>query len=258
MRRGPDLPLALPLVSSSVQVRICRFGLTFSMAGLALAACLPDLRTDRMPSKERCPPGVVIGDAPTEAAVGCGETGPARAGPGRGGCFRPCSQNSDCDDGSEACRDGLCRWVGCSDDSQCQRVFGDGYICPHRQGADPIQCARACADDEDCDVGIPLADADNARCSEGSCAYAGCNSDAECSGTFGEGYFCGRRGTAPAGCSLGCDAAEDCFDRLYPAQAVPVLERYDCVDGACVLLGCRTDEECAAGRLCRSLAPTGT
>lgn len=43
-------------------------------------------------------------------------------------CANACSTGDDCG-AFQACVEGACLWVGCSDDDECQGVHGEGYVC---------------------------------------------------------------------------------------------------------------------------------
>ena len=101
-------------------------------------------------------------------------------------------------------------------------------------------CVKSCSDVSDCvPVGADaIHDADNYRCSDGSCVYSGCNSDTECNEAYpAMSYVCHSTGCLPA-----CETAADCaFDSPDADE-----DNYTCDNGACVYLGCLADDECSS------------
>jgi len=110
-------------------------------------------------------------------------------------CQQSCDAAADCGSGTPAfdannyaCEGGLCRYVGCRDDAECESSFGAGYGCFDRDPPPtplplPVataNCVRRCAGAADCATDSGAFGADNYACDAGACVYRGCNDDAEC------------------------------------------------------------------------------
>ena len=209
------------------------------------------------------PPGTDAAFPPgTDAAVPPGTDAGSRvdAGPPARFCRASCVAPADCpppgglalyapDD--YACEAGVCRWLGCDDDSECRAAFGRmDYAC-RDQGGLP-QCVQTCASSASCGSGSGAFDADNYECSAGVCSYLGCNTDAECVATFSDSRYVCRRVEPPAlglpvpvaerNCVLGCTTRSDC----RTASPVADEDNYECREGACIYTGCNDDGECRA------------
>ena len=116
-------------------------------------------------------------------------------------------------------------------------------------------CRQTCSTASDCVVASAGAafDADNYACESGTCAYKGCNDDAECESTFKSTNYVCRAQDGLKSCVKRCAAAADC---ATPSAAYDA-DNYACEAGGCRYKGCNTDAECAsttAGTVCRLLA----
>ena len=145
------------------------------------------------------------------------------------------------------CDEGICKYSGCTSDSECQTI-GD-YVCrdSHNTGI-PI-CERACNTPVDCDLGSAPYDSDNYQCTSGVCIYRGCNSDSECS-ALGD-YGCHDLGADHPFCVPNCSTNTDCDLGLLPYDN----DNYECTTEVfCQYTGCNSDQECDSymdGYLCR-------
>jgi hypothetical protein len=135
-------------------------------------------------------------DAECQDSLGAGG-GTWRCADGPGGlrqCAEACTAPSDCATGAPvtsadnyACEAGLCRYLGCLGDAECQDTFGGtggSYRCAPLAGGVP-SCLEACTRAADCAGMAASVDEDNYACEEGVCTYLGCRSDAECAADFG-------------------------------------------------------------------------
>jgi len=112
-------------------------------------------------------------------------------------CNRACSDASACGAATSMlyrpenyeCTDGICEYLGCSADEECQVDLAQ----PDSRCVDtsPIpSCASPCEVPADCTVAgaATLQDEDNYACERGSCVWLGCLSDSECA--YLPGYVC--------------------------------------------------------------------
>lgn len=100
-------------------------------------------------------------------------------------CAMACATPADCNLGSAPydtdnylCTNSVCVYQGCNSDSECQAL--GNYLCRTTGGVGATYCQPACATPADCNLGSAPYDADNYLCTNGVCAYQGCNSDTEC------------------------------------------------------------------------------
>ena len=157
-------------------------------------------------------------------------------------CLPACSSKADCslgvdayDEDNYACVEGGCVYVGCKSDDECQSL--GGYVC--RETAGFSVCIPPCDVTADCDLGLAPYDSDNYECVRGGCNYTGCLSDAECSalGTFS----CAPPIEGTRYCAPACATVTDCVQ----AGEAFNEDNYACDAGACVYLGCHSDQECS-------------
>ncbi|MFW5920240.1 MAG: hypothetical protein ACOCUS_00270 [Polyangiales bacterium] len=202
------------------------------------------------------------GDGGDRTDAGGGDGG--SSGDGGGGTSYPlcrigCASASDCgsasaaydDDNYDCDADGLCRYTGCNDDTECTESFmSSSYAC-RDVGGQPT-CVQTCTSASDCGSASGAYDADNYECdADGRCRYTGCNDDAECAESFMDDRYGCRpveppdRGlplpTATDNCVLTCDTSEDCVT----ASAAFDADNYQCDGGVCRYRGCNDDAECA-------------
>ena len=91
-------------------------------------------------------------------------------------------------------------------------------------------------------------DADNWVCLDGGCQFLGCTNQQECEtseywSTAHEGAACVELPGRDAECLPNCTEAADCpFKGI--AGAISDEDNYVCVLGACIWLGCISDQEC--------------
>jgi hypothetical protein len=119
------------------------------------------------------------------------------AGGGLPSCSEVCFSPSDCaspspavDADNYACESGVCRYLGCLNDSECMATFGVAggeWVCRETVPGGPPTCSEVCRSPADCASAAPSVDADNYACEAGICRYLGCLNDAECMATFGPG-----------------------------------------------------------------------
>jgi len=172
-------------------------------------------------------------------------------------CQLGCTTEADCTTASPAfdmdnyrCAGGLCEYTGCVDDAECQATFSSvDYVC-RDPGTGLRSCLEGCAVSADCGSASPAFDADNYACDSGTCRYLGCNTDAECQGTFSADYGCIAAEPPPTplpipvaarNCLQRCATASDCASDSGAFGA----DNYECADGACRYRGCNSDSECA-------------
>ena len=122
-------------------------------------------------------------------------------------CMQSCSAAADCGSGTPAfdddnyeCDGGLCYYVGCNDDGECEATYlSDSYVCREVVPPDtglPIpvahrNCVLRCSTEADCSTASPAYDEDNYSCVDGACRYEGCNTDEECAASFSsDRYVC--------------------------------------------------------------------
>ncbi|MBI5511662.1 MAG: hypothetical protein HY903_23140 [Deltaproteobacteria bacterium] len=113
-------------------------------------------------------------------------------------------------------------------------------------------CVHTCSSATDCTVEL-IANgaygADNYRCVNGTCAYLGCTSDAECGASTASApgtYRClaSQCASLPRYCVHACATAADCVAESAAGGAFGA-DNYSCAAGVCTYLGCRGDTECA-------------
>jgi hypothetical protein len=192
--------------------------------------------------------------AATGGSSGSGTTG-GTSGSGGGevtplpACTGSCSTAADCGAGTAAddmdnyrCEGGACVPLGCLSDAECTSQ-SPGTVCRPVRYLARSACIRACSVPADCATPLPSNDADNFRCTNGGCDYAGCNDTAECEGTYpGMTAVCADgAGTGVRVCTPTCTTLEDCSLGGVAVDA----DNYRCDNGLCVYLGCRSDSECA-------------
>ena len=115
-------------------------------------------------------------------------------------CVPNCTTNEDCatpeagslyDADNYVCESGACVYQGCNTDDECEQSLGARASCVDLQSTGQRSCLKRCSDTSDCatpEAG-PAYDADNYRCDEALCIYAGCNNDSECAETL-DGMAC--------------------------------------------------------------------
>ena len=136
---------------------------------------------------------------------------------GRCEATAPCTQDSDCEEGS-ICNTGRGSCVlGCRFDSQCPQ----GTTCENFKCVFAPECVR----DGDC--------AANQQCVDGVCQDSGCRTDNECA----DGQICQNNN-----CVSGCRNNQDC------------LANQVCVSNRCQAVApeCRADTDCAVGQICNN------
>jgi hypothetical protein len=114
-------------------------------------------------------------------------------------CVPTCGSPSDCASSSPLydfdnyiCDQGVCRWKGCNDTSECIESLNDSrYVCEQQPGLTFKSCERTCATPSDCAMNGVAYDADNYVCDRQRCRYIGCLGDTECRSTFmNNDYVC--------------------------------------------------------------------
>ena len=170
-------------------------------------------------------------------------------------CRAVCGSPSDCasaaasvDADNWACEQGVCRYLGCVNDAECDATFGAtgaSYRCVEVPGG-LRQCVASCATPTDCATpSSAVLDADNWACDAGACRYLGCTSDDECGSAFASGAPTYRCVDAPGGlptCVETCETRDDCAS---PSPSVDA-DNFACDEGLCRFLGCLSDAECQA------------
>ena len=114
-------------------------------------------------------------------------------------CTLSCVTAADCavpgagslfDENHYTCESQLCRWQGCTTDTECsEALFGD-YVCYTDPAFGVPTCLPACSTAADCSQDLLAYDADNYTCEEGVCLYAGCNTNEECADLLGADAVC--------------------------------------------------------------------
>jgi hypothetical protein len=148
-------------------------------------------------------------------------------------CVLACTDASECafgqpgstfDVDNYSCRDGACVWHGCLSTAECTTTFGmSGYSCEAAFGETRPRCWETCSGPADCG---PLDE-----CADGKCHRVGCSSTAHCTQIFGAGQVCQDRE-----CRDTCATPADCAGKSQPPPNE--ADNYECVQGACVWLGC--------------------
>lgn len=202
--------------------------------------------------------GAADGASPTTDGGGARDGGSDAGGTGAPTpiCVLGCATDADCttpsvafDEDNYRCEFGWCRYTGCVDDAECRTAFvNPEYVC-RDPGTGVRSCLEGCAAASDCGTATPAFDADNYRCGSGTCVYEGCNTDAECEGTFGAAYGCFDVEppttplpipTAARNCVRRCSISTDCATDSGAFDA----DNYECVSGSCRYRGCNGDVEC--------------
>lgn len=147
-----------------------------------------------------------VDDAECEATFASADYACRDPGTGVRSCLEGCASSADCgsatlafDADNYSCDSGICRYLGCNDDSECEATFGAAYGCFEAEPpATPIpiptarrNCVRRCATAADCATDAGAFGDDNYSCVSGACRYDGCNDDAECRTSLGgAAYVC--------------------------------------------------------------------
>lgn len=173
-------------------------------------------------------------------------------------CVKTCTTAADCPEaGADAIRDkdnfkcmgGVCKYSGCNDDDECDEAYPSmDYVC-HSTG-----CLPPCTQASDCSLGTPDKDEDNYTCDNGACVYIGCQSNDECSETYGSNYSCqDTMSTGVPSCNLKCN--DDSVTACIPTQNNEAYgeDNYTCIYNECYYTGCNDDEECGTGYQCMNI-----
>lgn len=166
-------------------------------------------------------------------------------------CIVPCVSDSECDDPNDfdfmACDDGVCRYVGCSTDTECRAAVAWGGL------PDGVSVVCQAGDEPRLQVTLPSGPpgdvpgqcrADQFACADGSCVPIAwrCDGGTDC-----------PDGSDEVGCAEGCTAGDFTCES---GQCVPAAARCDgsndCGDGSdetgCGAGGCEADQfECGNG-----------
>ncbi len=115
-------------------------------------------------------------------------------------CYESCGAASDCviagtvlyDVDNWTCDAGKCRWLGCSNTSECTTTFMDPDYSCQPSGAGFDTCWPTCSTPADCsNPASTLFDTDNWACQGGLCRWQGCNSTSECTTAYmNPAYVC--------------------------------------------------------------------
>lgn len=169
-------------------------------------------------------------------------------GPTIATCRESCGSVDDCasatavSDADNWTCDGMCNYLGCNSDTECQSVYGASggtWVCA--PGELPA-CVQSCGSVTDCASASVDADADNWACDAGHCRYTGCNSDTECQEVYGPsgGTWVCAPGALPT-CVQACSSPADC---ATTGSAVSDTDNWTCDSGRCRYGGCNSDAEC--------------
>lgn len=180
-------------------------------------------------------------------------------------CLAECVSASDCvldnapahiDDDNYACTAGICEYLGCLAEAECDAigVSADDFTCYQQASVDISLCLQQCDVAADCvaSASIGAFDEDNYACNSNACEYMGCHDDEECTASLGDDGRCVPGFGGKSYCAAACTAPEDCVSD--GATAPYDDDNFLCEDGACRYEGCNDDEECAealAGYVCR-------
>ena len=114
-------------------------------------------------------------------------------------CVQLCSVAADCateysppafDADNYTCNSGgYCKYLGCHNDSECEAMVA-GYKCLQSPYLPIPYCQPPCQSAADCAFDDWASSADNYSCENQVCVYTGCNSTAECQGSYGAGWEC--------------------------------------------------------------------
>ena len=167
-------------------------------------------------------------------------------------CWPTCTSSSTCASpvggafsaANYSC-DGVCRYLGCNNDQECQISFqqtGRTYRCVTQMCSTIRFCQQACNQAADCASETTAGGAfgaDNYACDQGICKYTGCTSTTECQNSFGA---TGKPYVCPDGyCQQACNQPADCALSTGGAYGA---DRYQCTSNHCVWLGCNSDASC--------------
>ncbi len=201
--------------------------------------------------------------------VGCGSSGPDASGAADAAppdaaesrsCRQECTTVADCQIGSASnnweCRNGGCVYLGCVDTAECNRLYGQGFVCSRASGQTIDTCIQACGTPADCAAWTRIYDADNFNCTAGLCEYIGCTSDSQCVQERNENYVCrAAPGDAHASCYAPCQTVQDCVIAVRGTGTLYDTDNFTCVNGLCNFTGCNDSSECVdswgAGYLCQ-------
>lgn len=203
--------------------------------------------------------GGAEGDASQDGSAqgGASQSGGASQGGAAGStppsvplCQTGCASPTDCTTAGSYpasewdCAQGLCKYLGCTNDTVCAQVFSNAsYVCRTSPFGSVDTCQLSCASPSDCATDQGAFSSDNWECSAGRCVYQGCSTDAECKTTMaGMDYRCRPMDLLGYNaCMQGCSVPADCAIPNSPAYAEST---WSCEQGACVYLGCPSDEAC--------------
>ena len=204
------------------------------------------------------------GEEKVSDADGNGETTPAEEEPDEDEtpentakhCVVACETAADCvisasnaimDADNYRCVDRKCEYAGCNSDAECDEVYAaqdTKYYCNKNGAYGYAECTPACNAATDCAAGTSTDsafDADNYKCENNRCVYAGCNNDAECQYGGIENMRCvpEKSGEKTLNiCVQSCASPADCANPTYPE------EFYECRNSQCVTKSCESDEWC--------------
>lgn len=164
-------------------------------------------------------------------------------------CRPPCLLPNDCagqpplyDAPNWACVDAGCVWLGCLDDGEC--ALDQRCVALDDTGGGILQfCVASCVTSDDCGSGSGPYIAENYDCIDGACIFNGCGSDEECE-AVSSGLGCFPRDADV--CLQTCVDSSDCGSGAAAWDA----DNYECIDGACIYLGCLGDSECDGDAVC--------
>lgn len=139
----------------------------------------------------------------------------------------------------------VCTEIG----EQCELAQLRSHDTVERMGG-PGECIRPCETVADCALGDSGTHGqDNYACVDGACKYTGCNDDDECAIDIPQPVTVCRPDLYEAvpNCKDACEERADCFSE---GDRPEEQWRVDCVDGACVPVGCTMDSQCHSPGAC--------
>ena len=190
------------------------------------------------------------GDTATSGASTGSMTGATTdtSGAAGGYCVPNCQTAADCatgqpgsflDEDNYTCENGLCRYLGCLDSSECPQIGGSfNFVCTAPEAGKTPVCVLECMTPSDC-VNDPMESPDKFDCLNGGCFTKPCTEADVCKAdqVCAPHAVVGDDNSEPV-CTQPCNTVDDC--NLAANGAQPAA----CDNGACVFRTCGSDADC--------------
>ena len=219
-----------------------------------LAACAPSDSDDTTGSTGSTAASMGTGNGSGDTATSGASTGSMTGaatdtgGAAGGYCIPNCQTAADCatgqpgtflDEDNYACENGLCRYLGCLDSSECPQIGGGfTYTCAAPAPGKTPACVLGCTAPTDC-VLDPMDSPDKFDCVNGGCFTKPCTEADVCAADMvcAPHAVVGDDSTDPV-CTQPCATVDDCDLAANGAQPAA------CDNGACVFRTCSSDADC--------------